>query len=437
MNKTLKIALREYNESVRTKAFIFTILFAPIFMSGGILAMMLLRGQVDTTDKRIAVVDRSGVVAQAIVDAAKTRNMTEVYEKETGKKIKPAYNIEVVEPSDEAAEQRLELSNRVRAKTLYAFIEIGENVVFPRDDSKSAAITYYSESSRFSEIPGWLARPVNEQIRKLRAAKAGLDTSLIDSITRWTPVESLSLVTVNKATGTIREAERSNDLLSIGIPLILVMLLFLMIMMGAMPLLNSALEEKAQRISEVLLGSVRPFQLMLGKLIGNLGVSFTAGAVYMIGGAMVGFYMGIGDFIPYHLIPWFLVYTILAISMNGAMFSAIGSACNDAKETQSLMLPFMLPLMIPIFVLVPILREPNSAFATWMSLFPPFTPQLMLLRQSIPGGVPFWQPLVGLIGVLAFTMLYVWAAGRIFRVGLLMQGKPPKLGNLVKWVFRG
>ena len=93
--------------------------------------------------------------------------------------------------------------------------------------------------------------------------------------------------------------------------------------------------------------------------------------------------------------------------------------------------------MIPYFMLTFVMQQPNGGISTAMSLFPPFTPMLMLLRQAMPGGVPAWQPWVGLAGVLTFTFLMVWAAGRIFRVAILMQGKAPKVADLVRWAVRG
>jgi ABC-2 type transport system permease protein len=83
------------------------------------------------------------------------------------------------------------------------------------------------------------------------------------------------------------------------------------------------------------------------------------------------------------------------------------------------------------------MTQPNGALVTAASLFPPFAPMMMLVRQAMPGGVPAWQPWVALAGILAWTMLAVWAAARIFRVGILMQGKPPKIADMVRWAIRG
>lgn len=92
----------------------------------------------------------------------------------------------------------------------------------------------------------------------------------------------------------------------------------------------------------------------------------------------------------------------------------------------------MIPVPIPMFIAMPVLQQPHTTSATVMSLVPPSTPMLMLLRQSVPGGVPGWQPWVGLVGVVLCTLLAVWAGGRIFQVGILMQGSAPKFGNLLR-----
>jgi ABC-2 type transport system permease protein len=158
--------------------------------------------------------------------------------------------------------------------------------------------------------------------------------------------------------------------------------MFIMIMMGAVPLLNGVMEEKSQRIAEVVLGSAKPFQFMAGKVVGGLAVSLTAAAVYVAVGVLAVRQMGLADYIPYHVLPWFFVYTLLAIVMLGALYAALGSVCNDASEAQSVMLPGMIPVMIPMFVLVPVIKDPESTFATALSLFPFFTPIVMLIRQT-------------------------------------------------------
>jgi ABC-2 type transport system permease protein len=215
------------------------------------------------------------------------------------------------------------------------------------------------------------------------------------------------------------------------------MLMFMMIMMGAVPLLSSVMEEKSQRIAEVLLGSIKPFEFMMGKVLGGVGVSLTAAAVYMVGGSLSIGRMGLGDMIPFSVLPWFFAYMVLAIFMIGAMMSAFGSTCNDPRDAQSISMPAMFPIIIPMFVMVPLIQAPLSGLAMGLSLFPLFTPMLMVLRLSTPVSIPAWQPWAGAAGVLLAAVLSVWAGSRIFRVGILMQGKPPSLRDIARWAFRG
>ncbi len=185
------------------------------------------------------------------------------------------------------------------------------------------------------------------------------------------------------------------------------------------------------------MGSITPFQFMLSKLISGIAISLTSASVYIFGGMFALSAMGFERFIPVHALPWFFIYMLLAIIMFGSFSSALGSTCSEPKDAQSLTFPSILPALIPIMIYFPIAKEPMSSFATWMSLFPPFTPFLMLLRIATPEGVPAWQPYVGLLGVLLFTWFFVWAGARIFRVAILIQGMPPTLANMVRWAFRG
>jgi len=211
----------------------------------------------------------------------------------------------------------------------------------------------------------------------------------------------------------------------------------MMLMMSAIPLLTAVMEEKMNRIAEVLLGSVTPFEFMMGKILGSIAVSLTASAVYIIGGIITVGQLGLSGMVPFHIIPWFFTFLILNIVMVGSGMAALGSACNDNKDAQALQFPAMLPIILPLFIMMPVIQEPLSNFSTILSLFPPFTPMLMLLRMSTPVTIPVWQPIAGLIGVVLFTVFSVWAGGRIFRTCILLQGQKPKLGNLVKYVFRG
>ena len=438
MRKTLKLAKREYLAAVRTKGFIIALVIVPIMMSGSGITMALLKDRVDTKDQRIAVVDRSGILASALLDAAEKRNQEETIDQETGRKMRPAFLLEALAPNDADPDgQRLELSERVRRGDLHAFLEIGPDVGKPETGPARAQIAYYAQGAALDETRNWLAFPINNHLRKIRLRELGIAGEAAEGLFRWFPVEGLGLVSRDETTGEIREARRSHEAEAVLVPIILPMIMFMMMMMSAVPQLGAVTEEKGQRIAEVILGSVKPFQFMMGKVLGGVATSLTAIAVYAVVGAVIVRHLDLGEFVPMGVLPWFLAYLVLAMLMLGALFSALGSACNDSREAQSLTFPGMLPVMIPMFVMMPVIQHPLTPFATWMSLIPPFTPMLMLIRLGTQQSIPAWQPWLGLGLVLLTTIAAIWAGGRLFRVAILMQGTPPKLGNLMRWAVRG
>jgi ABC-2 type transport system permease protein len=138
---------------------------------------------------------------------------------------------------------------------------------------------------------------------------------------------------------------------------------------------------------------------------------------------------------PLELLPWFFAFLIADVVMLAAWSVALGSACATPQDAQHLAFLLVLPVILPVFFMAPILQQPNGPMATILSFVPPFTPVLMLLRQALPGGVPWWEPWLGLAGVTACALAVIWAASRIFRIGILSQGKTPKIPELLHWVF--
>jgi ABC-2 type transport system permease protein len=431
MRKTIVVALREYQASVRTKAFLMGLLMMPIMFGGGILVQTVMRNNVDTRDKRVAVVDYSGQLFEALSAAAQLRNENQIYEGEGAarKQIQPRYIFERVDPGgSDAAHMSVVLSQRVRNKEIIAFVIV--------DTSARGTINYHSESPTYNQIQQWISAPLNERIQETRLQSANLDPKLVREATRRVAVGNLDLVSVDEHGNPIKAAE-SNMLANIFVPIGLMMLMFMIVMATATPLLNSVLEEKMQRIAEVLLGSIPPFQLMLGKLIGSVGVALTMVTVYLTGAYLALDRSGYGQYFPWHLLWWFVIFQVLAVVMFGSIFIAIGAAVSDMKEAQSMMTPVMLLLVTPMFVWLNVVREPNSSMALALSLFPPATPMLMVVRQAVPPGLPLWQPLLGIVGVLLMTFVCVFAAGRVFRVGILMQGKGARIADMIRWAIRG
>lgn len=437
MNKALIIAKREYRTAVRTKGFLITLLLLPLFMGGGFIVFTLLKDKVDLADKKIAVIDNSGYFGDYLIRSAELRNSNEIYNEE-GEKIAPAYYIELVDPDTSNADRlKLGLSERVRKKEIHGIVQIGAEVVHPRPGDEQSRIFYYAENSAVDNTRGWINNIINNKIRELRIVELGIDQEKVNDLFYWVNAEGMGLLNIDTKTGAVIDARESNELQTILVPYIMLLLMFMMLMMSAVPLLTAVMEEKSERIAEVLLGSVTPWQFMIGKIIGSLGVSLTTSSIYIASAVFTMTRMNMSDIIPYDVLPWFFVYMFLNIIMLGSIMAALGATCNDSKDAQAIQFPAMLPIIIPLFVMMPIILNPLGKMAVGFSLFPLWTPMLMMLRQSTSVTIPLWQPITGLIGVILFTVLCVWAGARIFRSTIILQGKRPKIKTMFRYIING
>jgi ABC-2 type transport system permease protein len=439
MRKTLIVALREYIVSVRTKAFLIGLLMMPLMMGGGFIVGALMNGRVDTKDKRIAVADYTGRLFDALDSAARQRNEAVIFTGEgtARKQTLPRFVLEKVDTGGTDMQRlSLQLSDRIRKGELMAFVLIGPNVIDTNKDPGQATLNYYSNTPTYNDALGWISGVLNEQIQQLRLEGAAFDPKVVRQLTRRVPVGNLGLVKLDNA-GNIISAVETNQLATFLVPFVMMFLMFMVIMATTAPLLNSTLEEKTQRIAEVLLSSIPPFELMIGKLLGIMGVSLTMASVYLVGAYAALNRAGYVQFFPWQSVWWFVGFLSLAVLMYGSIFIAIGAAVSDMKEAQSMMTPVMLLVVSPMFVLQNVISEPGSNLSLVMSLFPPATPMLMIIRQTVPPGIPVWQPLLGVALVLLTSLVCVFAAGRIFRVGILMQGKGAKISEMFRWALRG
>ncbi len=448
MRKVLIVARREFAAAVKTKTFLISLLIMPVLMGGSILVQLLLKDVQDTRERTYAVIDRTPgkTLFPVIEKAVEEYNKNTIYNPQTHKQILPRFVIksEQVEDDSEASmmELRERLSEQVRKGTLAGFLEIGRLVaqVPPASAGEGKpddrVLRYQSNRITQRDFRDKIAKVVNDEMQARRARALKLNPADLKELLQPVLLEGLGLTRRNAA-GQLVTASEQSLLAAMFVPFGMVMLMFMVVMMVANPLLQGVVEEKMQRIAEVLLGSVRPFELMMGKLLGMTAVSLTISGVYLGGGYGAAYYYGYADYLPLDLLVWFLIYQSLAGLLFGSLFVAIGAACTDMKEAQNLLLPVMLLICLPLFVLISLMREPNSPVVVGLSFFPFATPMLMVARQASPPGIPLWQPVLGIVVVLATTVLCVWAAGRIFRVGLLMQGKGARLDEMLRWVFRG
>src|SRR5262249_48528670 len=266
---------------------------------------------------------------------------------------------------------------------------------------------------------------LQQAIINARVRARSLDREAIEAIVSVPRVRS---VTVRKG-----NEQQTVQALNFMLPFAFGLLLFMGVMTGGPALLTSTVEEKSSRVMEVLLSAVSPVELMAGKLLGQMAVSLVA----------LGLYVGLGLVLMTSLSllglvnPWLIVYLVIFFAITylvfGSLMMAIGSAVNEMREAQSLMMPIIMLLVLPYMLSIPISRDPNSAFSTAISFLPPINTFAMLLRMSSITPPPTWQVLLSTGIGIASVFAAIWFTAKVFRIGLLMHGKPPNLATLIRW----
>ena len=243
MDKILTLFKREYRAAVRTKSFIISLILVPLLMGGGFLAMIIMEKNQDTDDKKVVIIDYSGMMEEPLRNAAELRNQQEIIDPETGEQVASKYLIEFMAPDPaNRLDQQLQLSERVQSGELHAFIEIGPDVLHP-SGREGGYLKYYSEHSFNDRVRDWFRNTINSHLQQLRVAELQLDETQTTDLFTWLGIEGMGLVTVDKKTGEQQEAQESNELQSFLVPYIMVLLMFMLVMMSAVPLLSAVMEK--------------------------------------------------------------------------------------------------------------------------------------------------------------------------------------------------
>ncbi|MEM6795929.1 MAG: ABC transporter permease [Acidobacteriota bacterium] len=324
------------------------------------------------------------------------------------------------------------LNDQVAAEDLFAYFVIDEDPVHAEK-----AIKYVSANLTDEDLKNWFGNLASEVIRDRRLDLEGIDPE----VASWVQAPVEFEVTRIGAAG--EEAVDTQARVRQWAPVAFVYLLWIAIFSIAQMLLTNTVEEKSNRIMEVLLSSVSPLQLMVGK-IGGIAVT----GMLMVGSWVIFFYLAVQGLpllldadIPVDLsaiatdgffLLSFVLYFLLGYLFYAALLVAVGSVCNSLKEAQNLQAPIMMLLMVPLFSMVPIAQDPNGALAKLLSFVPPFTPFVMMNRAAGPPQP--WEYAATTALLLVSLLLVMWAAAKVFRVGILMTGKPPKLREILRWI---
>jgi ABC-2 type transport system permease protein len=434
------VTATEFSSSIRTKAFFLGLMFLPLLVGGSIGLQLFLVNRVDARTRSFAVIDRTGTLYPVIERATQTYNDQTV--DPAGKTVRPRFAPSLVPSSaSDGPAALLELSERIRRGELDAFVVIPAEAVQTSTPgaAPSAAVEFHSDSPNDDAVRNWLIPTINNEIHERRFRSAGFDPALADRLNQPVRLDNLGLFErdLSNPNGplAVKPAVMINPIRTAVIPFVLMYVMFLIIMTTTPQLLNSVMEEKLSKISEVLLGSVTPFELMMGKLIGQTGIALLLGALYLAGGYVVASRYDYSDVISSQLLVALGFFVALAVLLYGSLYMAVGSACNELKDAQSLMMPVMMLSMIPVMASPAIIKDPASPLSVGLSLFPPASPYLMLMRLAMRPTPPAWQVGLAVVGTTLTAVLCVWASGKIFRTGLLMQGKTPSFRELARWVM--
>ena len=416
MRRLWPIIRREYLERVRSKAFIIATLLGPVLMTVLTVAPALMMGR---TGKplRMALLDETGRLAAPVEAGLATRKLND----------QPRFIVESEGKTGAAVEQALK--TRVLEGALDGYLKLPAAVL------EGEKAEYYGKTvSNMIDI-NLLEESVSSAVIAERLAGAGVDRTRVEELTRGVDLKPVRL----SATGE-REDRGAGFILSF----VLVMMLYATVLMWGQAVLTSVIEEKTNRVVEVIVSAVRPYHLLAGKLLGVGAAGLTQFLVWALTllllslfGAGMAASLGVGklpEISPMTLV-FFLVYFLLGFLMYAALFAAVGACVNTTQEAQSLAFPVFMPLILAVMFLMPVLQAPDSGLAISLSLFPLFTPLLMFLRISVLQP-PAWQIALSVVLCVLTIMGIVFVAGRIYRVGILMYGKRPTFPEIMRWVGR-
>ncbi|HYG40508.1 MAG TPA: ABC transporter permease [Cytophagales bacterium] len=428
MNKIFLIVKREYLTRVKKKSFLITTFVFPLLMASVWIIPFWLATQ-PSEERIIEVVDEDGIFESHYNERS---------------------NIKFVH-----SDLPLEVAK-------IHFIEEGYSglLYIPEldlDDPKG--ITFWSKQAEGYEVQGTIESILENEIERIKLKMAGIDSGILDK-----SKTDISLETKNFDGNNEKE---SNTATATWLSIILAFIIYFIIFLYGAQVMRGVVEEKTSRIVEVIISSVKPFQLMLGKILGIAGVAFTQLLLWIIltfgFGALFINLSGEGqkqavthqiqdqptsmeensmmlkaiqsiETIDFPLIlGMFAIYFIGGYLLYSSLFAAIGSAVDSETDSQQFMLPITIPLAISFAVISAIIREPHGALAFWMSMIPLTSPVVMTMR--LPFDVPAWQLLLSTCFLIAGFLFTTWFAGRIYRVGILMYGKKVNYKELMRWFF--
>lgn len=418
MRKLLKVARREYMERVKKKSFLISTILGPVLMGGLILVPHLIFRYTPERQEHIAVVDLSRSLYDELDEA-----LADTLAEGTRKfKLR-----EMLATGDGLDELKKQLNAKVETDSIDGYL------VVPEDILDEGTATFYGKRvgniKGISRIQGALSNVVIAH----RLAGAGMD---YDEVTGM--VKRVDLDTKMLKEGEEKEGEF--DLLYLS-SFAFIMILYMTILLWGVAVMRSIIEEKNNRVIEVLLSSLRATDLLGGKIlgVGSVGLTqYAIWAVFAVGLSMYGVSMGAFSQLSVFSVTtlfFFIVYYLLGFLFYSTLFASIGSVCNSDQEAQQLQTPVVMCLIFTLVIPMAIIQNPDGTFATIVSMIPFFAPIVMFMRINILTP-PAWQIALSIAILIVSIFIAGKLAAKIFRVGILMYGKRPSLPEIIRWLKR-
>ena len=438
MDKIRLIIKREYLTRVRKRSFLLATLLTPL----GLLVFLGVAGWIISYDsddeRRIAVVDEAGVFPGGIKDERSVRFF------------KVARALDDVKAEAAAGEYD------------------GVLLIPPIDDLRAGDFEtlFYSDATLTPDVRLALVSRVRDAVREYRATQLGLDAADLAALRFDVDVEPEPIAEDG------RDASAMTSAVGTGLGSVMGFAMYFMIFTYGAMVMRSVMEEKTTRIVEVMISSVKPFQLMMGKVVGVGLVGLTQVGLWLVlipaivalGTAVFGFdgaaatasanpaaagvdpeeaadlvaqlLVEIGAINWWAILPLFVLYFLGGYFVYASLFAAVGSAVGeDMNDAQSLTFPIMIPVLLAFYIMTVAVQSPNSSLAVWSSVFPLFSPIIMPARLAFEP--PFWQVALSMAVLFATAVALVWLSARVYRTGILLYGKKASLRELGRWMVRG
>lgn len=416
MRKALVVAKWEYFEKVKSKSFLIGLFITPLLMVAMGVLPSLLAGKEDESTKIIGVIDATGELNSLLAQRMEKYKLFNDQPNYLLQPIAVGRNIDVVEASKEADE-------RVQRDDLEGYVVLGPNAL------KDSVVEYRSKAAGDFRLVNRLEANLKNILAERKFLEKNLDPKLANELK-----VSLDVRTVKISKSGAKE--ETDFLKTFFSAYIFLMMLFFLIFTSGQLLVRSVIEEKSNRIVEVLVSSCTPTELMVGKVLGLSALGLTQMGFWALIGLASTAQFGTSAFPPANQLLLMSVYFVLGYLFYSAIFIALGTPVTTEQEAQQINGYLVMFLVLPIALVMPVMQHPNATWVKILTYIPLFTPTFMALR------IPVQMPSVGeviatVLILIASTYFMMVAAGRIFRIAILATGKRPSMKELVRWVREG